>query len=176
MFEQSFLRKIACSIFENYFFRSVDCYSRLYDIRKGQLREDCLGEPITSISLTNDEQCILASVLASSIKLVDKDNGKVLNSFEGHINKEYKVDSCAMKNDTHVVTGSEDGHIFFWDLIDAKVVKKIEKAHVGVIYSLSKHPTKNLLLTAATDGVKLWDSQENIDAKEKEKEEVAILL
>ena len=119
--------------------------------------------------MTNDEQCILSSVLANSIKLVDKNNGMVLNSFEGHVNKEYKVDSCVMQNDTHVVTGSEDGHIFFWDLIEAKIVTKIEKAHLGVIYSLSIHPTENLLLTAATDGVKLWNSQENIDKDEKEK-------
>lgn len=135
-----------------------------------------MGEAITSICLTNDEQCILSSLLANSIKLIDKDNGAVLNSFDGHINKEYKVDSCVMQNDTHVVSGSEDGHIYFWDLIDAKTVTKIEKAHSGVIYSLSRHPTENILLTAATDGVKLWNTQENINKNEEENQNPAIKL
>ncbi|XP_066913209.1 WD repeat domain-containing protein 83-like [Clytia hemisphaerica] len=140
---------------------SVDSYSRIYDIRKGQLREDCMGESITSISITNDGQCILASLLASSIKLIDKDNGSVLNSFEGHVNKEYKVDSCVSSNDTHVMSGSEDGCIYFWDLIEAKVVTKTVDAHKGVVYSMSKHPEKNSILTAATDGVKLWTCNED---------------
>jgi len=121
-----------------------------------------LGESVTSVSFTNDEQCVLTSVLASSLKLVDKENGSVLNSFEGHVNKEYKVDSCVTSNDTHIISGSEDGHIYFWDLIEAKVVAKLENVHKGVVYSLSKHPSKNILLTAGTDCVKLWNNEKNI--------------
>lgn len=124
------------------------------------MQEDCLGESVTSVSFTNDEQCFLVSILENSIKLIDKQNGGVLNSFTGHKNKEYKIDSCVMHNDTHVVSGSEDGGIYFWDLIEAKVTKTIESAHKGVAYSLSRHPKKNIILTAATDTVKLWKSSD----------------
>ena len=142
-------------------FRSVDGYTRTYDIRKGQLQEDCLGESVTSVCFTNDKQCVLISLLANTIKLLDRDNGTVLNSFEGHVNKEYKLDSCVTCNDTHVISGSEDGHLYFWDLIEANIVAKTENAHKGVVFSMSKHPSKNILLTAGTDAVKLWENAED---------------
>lgn len=148
---------------------SVDGYVRTYDIRKGQLQEDCLGESVTSVCFTNDKQCILTSLLANTIKLMDRDNGTVLNSFEGHVNKEYKLDSCVTCDDTHVMSGSEDGNIYFWDLIEANVVAKTENAHKGVVFSMTKHPSKNVILTAGTDSVKLWTNTENNEEETSQK-------
>ena len=151
-----------CNPFCLFWFRSVDGYTRLYDIRFGQLKEDCMGEPVTSVCFTNDGQCILASSLDSSIRLIDKDTGGVLNTYKGHINKEYKIDSTLMSRDSHVISGSEDGCLYFWDLIKAEITTKVTSAHGGVIYTLSRHPTKNYLLTAAMDSVKLWSGEEEV--------------
>jgi len=144
---------------------SVDGYVRTYDIRQGQLKEDCIGEPVTCVNLTGDNQCILTSTLDNCIRLVDKDTGSVLNKFEGHVNKEYKLDSCVSTSDAYVVSGSEDGNIYVWDLVQAKVLRKIEGAHKGAVYSLSRHPTKDILLTVGTDCVKLWSNGEDMDLK-----------
>lgn len=123
-----------------------------------------MGEPVTSVNFTNDGQCILASTLDSSIRLIDKETGAVLNTFKGHQNKEYKIDSCLTTKDTHVISGSEDGSIYIWDLIQANIVKEIKGAHKNAIYSLARHPSKNIILTAATDTVKLWiNSEEDIN-------------
>ena len=39
-------------------------------------------------------------------------------SFVGHVNKEYRVESCLLSTDAHVVSGSEDGNVYVWDLIE----------------------------------------------------------
>lgn len=136
---------------------SVDGKVRNYDIRMGQLRVDCIGQPVTSVSFTKDGQCVLASTLDDTIRLMDKDSGELLNEFTGHINKDYKVDSCLSSSDAQVVSGSEDGRICFWDLVEAKIVHTLDKAHESVVYSLSYHPTENYLLSASSDGkVKVW--------------------
>jgi hypothetical protein len=35
----------------------------------------------------------------------------------GHTNESFKVDSCLTAGDAHVVSGSEDGKVYFWDLV-----------------------------------------------------------
>ena len=38
--------------------------------------------------------------------------------YTGHKNNQYKIDSCLNHEDTLVVSGSEDGKVYMWDLID----------------------------------------------------------
>lgn len=38
--------------------------------------------------------------------------------YVGHKNQKYKLDCCLSENDTHVVSCSEDGKVFFWDLVE----------------------------------------------------------
>lgn len=44
----------------------------------------------------------------------------------------FKMDCCLTNTDAHVTVGSEDGYIFFWDLVDACVVSSF-KAHASVV-------------------------------------------
>lgn len=44
----------------------------------------------------------------------------------------YKMDCCLTNTDAHVTSGSEDGFIFFWDLVDASVVSSF-RAHASVV-------------------------------------------
>ena len=87
------------------------------------------------------------------------------SSFKGHKNTDYKIDSCLSFTDTHVISGSDDGNIYIWDLIEAKIVRKIDKVHKSCVYSLSAHPSKNCILSASTDAVFLWSTEQ--DEKEK---------
>lgn len=136
---------------------SIDGKVRNYDIRMGQLHVDCIGHPVTSVSFTRDSQCVLASTLDDTIRLMDKDTGELLNEFTGHKNRDYKVDSCLSSSDAQVVSGSEDGRICFWDLVEGKILHTLEKAHQSVVYSISYHPTEIALLSASSDGkVKVW--------------------
>lgn len=46
------------------------------------------------------------------------------------------MDCCLTNTDAHVTGGSEDGSVFFWDLVDASVVSSF-RAHSSVVNFLS---------------------------------------
>ena len=48
----------------------------------------------------------------------------------------YAVSSCLTSTDAHVVSGSEDGRVCFWDLVDGDMVTSIQ-AHTKVVRILS---------------------------------------
>ena len=62
-------------------FRSVDCNVRRYDIRLGNMVVDHIGQPVTSVVVSKDGQCILASSLDNTIRLLDKNTGELLNRY-----------------------------------------------------------------------------------------------
>lgn len=41
--------------------------------------------------------------------------------YTGHKNQKYKLDCCLSERDTHVVSCSEDGKVFFWDLVEVSL-------------------------------------------------------
>ncbi|KAK8985122.1 hypothetical protein V6N11_076812 [Hibiscus sabdariffa] len=135
---------------------SVDGTVRTFDIRIGREISDDLGQPVNCISMSNDGNCILASCLDSSIRLLDRSTGELLQEYKGHACKSYKMDCCLTNSDAHVIGGSEDGSIFFWDLVDASVVSKF-RAHSSVVTSVSYHPKDNCMITSSVDGsVRVW--------------------
>ncbi|KAI9707713.1 MAG: hypothetical protein M1836_000675 [Candelina mexicana] len=114
---------------------SVDGRVRLYDLRMGITHVDVLGYPITSVRQTRDGNAVLVSTLDSTIRLMDKGNGNLLQSYKGHTNKDYRIRSCLGMGDAYVISGSEDGQIFVWDLLEGRVVKKLQ-AHEGKVASM----------------------------------------
>lgn len=50
------------------------------------------------------------------------------------LHQSYKLDCCLTNTDAHVTGGSEDGFIYFWDLVDASVVSRF-RAHASVVQS-----------------------------------------
>lgn len=98
---------------------SLDCYTRVYDLRNGQLTSNCTGEGVVCASLSGDSQCILSSSSGSSLRLMDRETGELLAQYSGHNSKNYKVESCFTASDTHVMSGSEDGYVYCWDLVQS---------------------------------------------------------
>lgn len=41
--------------------------------------------------------------------------------YTGHKMKGYKLDCCLSSKDTHVVSCSEDGHVYCWDLVEVSI-------------------------------------------------------
>lgn len=58
---------------------SADGHLRIYDIREGKLFVDFIGESVTSVTLTDDNQGCLASSMDGHVRLFDKTNGTLLN-------------------------------------------------------------------------------------------------
>lgn len=142
---------------------SVDCHVRLYDIRMGKMISDYIGHIITFGSLTRDGQCYILSCTDNTIKLFDKDSGELLNSFTGHECKDLLLENAVNEKDSHIISGSATGEIFYYDLVGAKVTQKLIHCKGKPVLSLSHHPTDNFLLTACEDEIKLWGIQNVIE-------------
>ena len=59
----------------------------------------------------------------------------------------FKMDCCLTNDDAFVVGGSEDGYVFFWELVDAPVVARF-RAHSSVVFFFPE--LKTLCFFAAT--------------------------
>uniref|UniRef100_A0A672MHK4 WD repeat domain-containing protein 83 n=1 Tax=Sinocyclocheilus grahami TaxID=75366 RepID=A0A672MHK4_SINGR len=114
--------------------------------------------PITCVCFSRDGQCTLSSSLDSTVRLLDKSSGEMLGEYSGHVNKDYKLDCCLSDKDTRVLSWSEDGHVYFWDLVEGSLTLKLPVGK-AVVQSLSFHPTEPRLLTAMEGRVQVWGAE-----------------
>ncbi|XP_066563819.1 WD repeat domain-containing protein 83 [Amia ocellicauda] len=133
----------------------VDGRVRRYDLRMGELHADFIGSPITCVCFSQDGQCTLSSSLDSTLRLLDKSTGELLGEYTGHKNSAYKLDCCLSERDTHILSCSEDGHVYFWDLVEGSLSLKLPVGK-AVVQSLSFHPSEPRLLTAMEGCVQIW--------------------
>ncbi|KAL4886232.1 WD40-repeat-containing domain protein [Aspergillus karnatakaensis] len=128
---------------------SYDGRARVYDIRMGRTTVDVLGHPITSVRCSTDGNALLTSTLDSRIRMLDRDDGKLLKAF-GHEdsstpppgtygkrpayhNSELRIRSVFAKADAVVLSGSEkdkddvsaQAHMFAWDVLSGEVIAAI---------------------------------------------------
>ncbi|XP_056181927.1 LOW QUALITY PROTEIN: WD repeat domain-containing protein 83 [Falco biarmicus] len=134
---------------------SVDGRVRRYDLRAGQLYCDYIGSPITSVCFSKDGQCTLAASLDSTLRLLDKETGELLGEYTGHRSTAYRLDCVLSEQDTHVGSASEDGSVYFWDLVEGSLALSLEVGR-GVVQSLAFHPTPPCLLAATEGHIQLW--------------------
>jgi len=135
---------------------SVDGTIRNYDIRVGMLRTDHISQPVTSVSVSGDNNCILASSLDDRIRLLDKENGELLSEYKSHVNNRFKIDSQLTFDDAFVVSGSEDNVVYIWDLVEGKLIRSL-RGHESFVVSIDCHPKENLILSGSADGsIRFW--------------------
>ncbi|KAI9667060.1 MAG: hypothetical protein M1831_001237 [Alyxoria varia] len=94
---------------------SVDGRLRVYDLRMGMAYVDVIGH-----------SC-LVSTLDSKLRLMDKSNGKLLQSYEdpSFTNDKYRIRSSPGGRDTFIVSGSEDGYVYAWDVVSGERIKRV---------------------------------------------------
>lgn len=142
---------------------SVDGHVRIYDLRMGQLKQDYIGQPVVSITCSKDGATYLATTLDSTHRLMDKDDGHMLQVFKGHKNTDYRLHSTLSRDDAYVVSGSEDGSLVIWDVLTGDIKSTIPTAHglrkssdgtlkPNVITWVECHPSSEQMLSAGTDG------------------------
>ncbi|XP_064537378.1 WD repeat domain-containing protein 83 [Drosophila montana] len=131
------------------FAASLDGCVRHYDIRVGELTCDKIGQPVTYLAQTRDEQCLLAGCQDSTLRLLDCESGGLLSEYKGHQADDYHIECGILSNDAHIACGSCAGDAYVWDLLEAKVLQRIRISdNGGVVHSLAMHPTRQELLFA----------------------------
>ncbi|XP_068083763.1 WD repeat domain-containing protein 83 isoform X2 [Anabrus simplex] len=143
---------------------SVDCRVRRYDIRIGEVISDFMGESVTSVRFTWDDQCMVVGCSDNTVRLIDKDTGELLGEYVGHKTGDYLIESSTDSTDKHVISGSTEGDVWCWDLVSAAVTKRLTHARGVTVSSLSAHPKKNVILSAAADVIKLWGDPTTMDS------------
>jgi mitogen-activated protein kinase organizer 1 len=68
------------------------------------------------------------SSLDSTLRLLDRSNGKLLQSYKhtGYVNITYRIRSTLTAKDTVVLSGSEDGFIYAWDVVTGEMLQKVD--------------------------------------------------
>jgi len=104
---------------------SLDGCVRHYDIRVGEMTCDKIGQPVTYLAQTRDEQCLVAGCQDSVVRLLDCETGGLLAEYKGHQADDYHIECGILANDAHIVAGSSEGYAYIWDLLETKVLQRI---------------------------------------------------
>ncbi|EOD53002.1 putative cell division control protein 12 protein [Neofusicoccum parvum] len=143
----------------------VDGRVRMYDLRMGQVFVDVVGPSVTSITPTRDADSILTSTLDSTIRLMDKSNGKLLQSYKApeYVNTTYRIRSTLGLKDAVAIAGSEDGSILAWDVVQGTVLHHLRHGEPkgaskkDVVSAVAFCPKRNEFASAGGDGnVVVW--------------------
>lgn len=115
---------------------SVDGRIRSYDLRMGMCQVDVIGQPCTSLAVSKKGTEVLVSSLDSTVRLMDRVNGEMLKAYkdDAYVNKDLRVRSTLGLNDSVVVSGSDDGMIFAWDLLGAGCLHKFKHSEMREIH------------------------------------------
>ncbi|KAF1937758.1 WD40 repeat-like protein [Clathrospora elynae] len=118
---------------------SVDGRVRSYDLRMGTCQVDVVGYPCTSLTVSKKGTEVLVSSLDSTVRLMDHTNGELLKAYkdDAFVNKEFRVRSTLGLNDSVVVSGSDDGIIFAWDVLGGECLHKFRHSEMREVRSKS---------------------------------------
>ena len=114
---------------------SVDGRLRSYDLRTGMCEVDVIGPSCTSLSVSKKGTEVLVSSLDSTIRLMDRTNGELLKKYthDAFLNKDLRVRSTLGLNDSVVVSGSDDGMVFAWDMLEGTCLHKFKHSEMSEV-------------------------------------------
>jgi len=149
---------------------SVDGRIRIYDIRMGKLHEDFVGESITNVCFSNDNQSVIVNSTDNTVRLIDKTSGQLLNDYTGHTHTKLQLQAVSWYDDSAILSVCEKSKVFIWDLIGGEVKQTLELPALS--QTLSVHPSRYQLLTGDISGqIHLWitKGEKNPEKQEGEK-------
>ena len=133
------------------FTASLDGRLRIYDIRRGRLTTDKVADALVDIQLSEYQQVLLLSTLDSRIMLVNKTDGDIQQTYTGHKCENYIIRSRFAAREAAVISGSEDGEVFMWDLVD-KTVKQRFAYGSGPILDVEVNNPFTSIVVGSSDG------------------------
>ncbi|VDN24419.1 unnamed protein product [Gongylonema pulchrum] len=106
---------------------------------------------------------MLASTKDGFVRLIDKTNGQLLADYTGHLNREFRIDSCLLATDAHVVSGSEDAHLYIWSLIEV-VYFVFQYICLSSTFSFGTLPFSHFAARAFDAGIRFGSLFEIVDS------------
>ena len=69
------------------------------------------------MDLSHDKKALILSCLDDSVKLYEVSSGDILNSYNDHKNSSHKTEARFMWDDNNIISGSEDGKIYVYNVL-----------------------------------------------------------
>ena len=90
---------------------------------RNRLGKNSFGKKVTSIQFLNNKYAIISSC-DSRIRLLSMNDGKIICKYKGHLNENSMIKSEFDHNYDIIISGSEDGFVYIWDLYNIDSNKK----------------------------------------------------
>uniref|UniRef100_A0A8C6BY27 DDB1- and CUL4-associated factor 4 n=1 Tax=Monodon monoceros TaxID=40151 RepID=A0A8C6BY27_MONMO len=84
---------------------------------------------VTSVQILQEEQCLMASDMAGTIKLWDLRTTKCIRQYEGHVNEYAHLPLHVHEEEGIVVAVGQDCYTRIWSLHDAQLLRTIPSPH-----------------------------------------------
>uniref|UniRef100_A0A6G1SP27 DDB1-and CUL4-associated factor 8 n=1 Tax=Aceria tosichella TaxID=561515 RepID=A0A6G1SP27_9ACAR len=149
-------------------------YVFMYDLRRFSrdhhdaeiVPKNCLGvfenphHIVTSIAFNSMGDKLLVSYNYDDLYVFNTNTCSVAHKYRGHRNKK-TIKGCAWFGDHYVLSGSDCGHIYGWDLESEHIVCFLQGDN-GIVNSLCVHPTLPILASSGLDSdIKIWEPISN---------------
>jgi COMPASS component SWD3 len=160
---------------------SSDGLIRVWDTMTGQCLRTLVHEdnpPVMAVRFSPNSKYVLAWTLDDCIRLWDYVQGRCIKTYQGHVNRKYSL--CgnfgtygAPDGPAHAfaVSGSEDGALVCWDVVDKNILQRIE-GHADVVLGVDTAEIngRRLIASCGLDKtVRLWEEiQEDVDTDSPE--------
>lgn len=105
---------------------------------------------VTSTAYNSTGDNLLISYNDDDLYVCRTDTCEIVHRYKGHRNKK-TIKGCAWFGDNFVMSGSDDGHIYGWDLQSEHIVCFLEGDFKGVVNTLCVHPTLPVLASSGYD-------------------------
>lgn len=150
---------------------SSDGLIRVWDTMTGQCLRTLVHEdnpPVMAVRFSPNSKYVLAWTLDDCIRLWDYVQGRCIKTYQGHVNRKYSL--CgnfgtyqAPDGPAHAfaVSGSEDGALVCWDVVEKNILQRIE-GHTDVVLGVDTAELngKRLLASCGLDKtVRVWEEE-----------------
>ncbi|KAI9668371.1 MAG: WD domain protein [Alyxoria varia] len=143
---------------------------RVWDTPTGQCLRTFFHEdtpPATAVRFSPNGKYILAWMLDSSIRMWNYVEGRCVKTYQGHTNTKFSLGGAfATYGDPEqamIVSGSEDGNVFFWDVNLKNILQRLEECHEGPVLAVDAFAPDRSVVTCGLDRtVKVWRDESDV--------------
>lgn len=155
---------------------SSDGLIRVWDVATGQCLRTFFHEdtpPVVSVRFSPNGRFIATWMLDSSVRVWNYVEGRCVKTYQGmgYVNGRWSLqgawgvygvedggggDEMVGEKRAMIVSGSEDGSVFLWD-VNSKAVLQRLVGHEGVVMGVDVHPTEKTIVSCGMDKtIRIW--------------------